>query len=386
MGLVAAVAAVIAVLAVLTLLSAVLAVVGTRIDAPRVRPSCSDDRACPGLWARWAGGPGSRGSRWLGGCGNYDPGPAHHRAVLLRPGPAGCGGDGQVDQKDLAARPGIVAITPMRIDRAGTAAYFTAISRYGPSQNTTADLIDTLRSTVVPKAGHGTNMGAEVGGGTTAYEAPASTTSATLPLQIMALIALSFALLILAFGTVVIPAQAAVANVFSIAAAYGVLTAIFQFGWLSRLVELTGSVPILSSVPPLMFAILFGLSVDDEVFLVRQLQRHVHAGEDNNRSVIGGLVTSARVSASALIMVFVFGSFLLNGNPPVTQFGVGLAVAVILDATVMRGRLVRAPMILLGPKNWYLPRWIDRLAPHFDSEGSGLFDRPRHPAPARRVS
>jgi RND superfamily putative drug exporter len=202
----------------------------------------------------------------------------------------------------------------------------------------------------------------------------------------MALIALSFALLILAFGIVVIPAQAAVANVLSIAAAYGVLTAIFQFGWLSRLVELTGSVPIVSSVPPLMFAILFGLSVDDEVFLVRQLQQHVHAGEDNNRSVIGGLVTSARVSASALIMVFVFGSFRLNGNPPVTQFGVGLAVAVILDATVVRCRLVRAPVIRLGRKDWYRHCWIDRLVPHFDSEGSGLFDRPRHPAPARLVS
>ncbi len=275
-----------------------------------------------------------------------------------------------------------MAITPLRIDKAGTAAYFIAIARYGPSENAAADLIDTLRSTVIATAGHGTSMGAEVGGGITAYEDPASTTSARLRLQIMALIALSFALLILAFRTVVIPAQAAVANVVWIAAAYGVLTAIFQFGWLSRLVQLTGSVPILSYVPPLMFAILFGLSMDNEVFLVSRVQRHVHGGEDNNRSVIAGVVTSARVSASALIMVFVFGSFLLNGNPPVKQFGVGLAVAVILDATVVRCRLVPAPMLRLGRKDWYLPRWHDRLVPHFDIEGSGLFDRPRHPAPA----
>ncbi len=270
----------------------------------------------------------------------------------------------------------------MRLDKAGTTAYFTAISQCGPSENATADLLDTLRSTVIPKAGHGTNLCAEVGGSITAYEDPASTTSVELRLQIMALIALSFALLILAFGIVVIPARAAVANVLSIAAAYGVLTAIFQFGWLSRLVELTGSVPIVSSVPPLMFAILFGLSMDNEVFLVSQIQQHVHAGEDNKRSVISGLVTSARVTASALIMVFVFGSFLLNGNPPVKQFGVGLTVAVILDATVVRCRLVPAPMLLLGRKNWYLPRWLDRLVPPLDIEGSGLFDRPRHPAPA----
>jgi putative drug exporter of the RND superfamily len=271
-----------------------------------------------------------------------------------------------------------VAITPMRIDEAGAAAYFTAISRYGPSENAAADLVDTLRSTVIATAGHGTSMGAEVGGGTTAYEDPASMTAATPPLQIMALIALCFALLMPAFRTAVIPAQAAVANVLSIAAAYGVLTAIFQFGWLSRLVELTGSVPILSSVPPLMF----GLSMDNEVFLVSQIQQHVRGGEDTNRSVIAGLVTSARVSASALIMVFVFGSFLFNGNLPVKQFGVGLSVAVILEVTVVRCRLVPAPMLLLGPKNWYLPRWLDRLVPHVDSEGSGLFDRPRYPAPA----
>jgi RND superfamily putative drug exporter len=177
-----------------------------------------------------------------------------------------------------------VAITPMRIDEAGTIAYFTAISQYGLSENAAADLIDALRSTVIAKAGHGTNLRAEVGGGTTADEDPASTTAATLRLQIMALIAFSFALLILAFGIVVIPARAAVANVVWIAAACGVLTAIFQFGWLSRLVELTGSVPIVSYVPPLMFAILFGLSMNNEVFLVSQIQRPVHASPPQRSS------------------------------------------------------------------------------------------------------
>ena len=234
----------------------------------------------------------------------------------------------------------------MRIDKAGTTVYFTAISQYGPLENATANLVDTLRSTVIPTAGHGTNMRAEVGGYTTAYEEPASTTSAKPPRRIMALIAPGFALRILALRTVVIPARAAVANVLSIAAAYGVLTAIFQFGWLSRRIGLTGSVPIVSYVPPLMFAILFGLSMDNEVCLVSQIQQHVHAGEDHKRSVISGLVTSARVTTSALSMVFVFDSFLLDGSAPVKQFGVGIAVAVILDAAVVRCRLVPAPMIL----------------------------------------
>jgi RND superfamily putative drug exporter len=147
------------------------------------------------------------------------------------------------------------------------------------------------------------------------------------------------------------------------------------------LVELTGSVPTICHVSPLMF----GLPVDDEVFRAGKIPASVRAGEDNNRFVIPGLLTCARVTA-ALIMVFVFGSFRLNGNPRVKQIGVGLTVAVILEVTTVRCRLVRAPMILLGPRNWYLPRWLDRLAPHFDSEGSGLFDRPRHPVPARRVS
>ena len=269
----------------------------------------------------------------------------------------------------------------MRIDKAGTTIYLTAISQYGPLENATAILVDALRSTVIPTAGHGSDMRAEVGGHTTVYEDPASTTSAKLPRRIMALIAPGFALRILALRTVVIPAQAAVANVLSIAAAYGVLTAIFQFGWLSRRIGLTGSVPIVCYVPPLMFAILFGLSMN-EVCLVSQIQQHVHAGEDHKRSVISGLVTSARVTTSALSMVFVFDSFLLDGSAPVKQFGVGIAVAVIFDAAVVGCRLGPAPMILAGRKNWCMPCRLDRQVPHVDIEGSGLFDRPRHPAPA----
>jgi RND superfamily putative drug exporter len=125
-----------------------------------------------------------------------------------------------------------------------------------------------------------------------------------------------------------------------------------------------------------MFAILFGLSMDYEVFLVSQIREHVHAGEDATRSVVSGLVTSARViTAAATIMVFVFGSFVLNGDPTVKQFGVGLAVAVILDATVVRCMLVPALMVLVGRHNWYLPRWLGRVLPRINIEGAEYFER-----------
>jgi RND superfamily putative drug exporter len=181
---------------------------------------------------------------------------------------------------------------------------------------------------------------------------------------------------VLAFRTLVVPVQAAVMNVLSIGAAYGVLTALFQFGWLHSLIGLEGSVPIVSYVPLFMFAILFGLSMDYEVFLVSQIEEHVHAGEDNKNSVVKGLVTSARViTAAATIMVFVFGGFVLNGDPTVKQFGVGLAVAVILDATVVRCLLVPALMIVMGRVNWYMPAWLERLVPHISIEGAEFFEK-----------
>ena len=193
-------------------------------------------------------------------------------------------------------------------------------------------------------------------------------------LQILVVIALSFLLLLLAFRTVVIPVQAAVMNLLSIGAAYGVLTALFQWGWLHSLIGLNGPVPIVSYVPLFMFAVLFGLSMDYEVFLVSQIKEHVDEGQDYTRSVVSGLVTSAVViTAAASIMVFVFGSFALNGDPTVKQFGIGLAVAVILDATVVRCLLVPARMIMMGKHAWYLPRWLGRTLPRISIEGAEYF-------------
>jgi RND superfamily putative drug exporter len=277
-------------------------------------------------------------------------------------------------QKDVASAAGVAAVSPMQLDKGGTTAFFNAISNAGPAEQQTTDLVNSLRGSAIPLAEKGTDMYADVGGSTAAYDDLASKISSKLPLQIAVVIALSFVLLILAFRTLVVPPQAAVMNLLSIGASYGVSTAIFQYGWLHSVIGLGGSVPIVSYVPLFMFAILFGLSMDYEVFLVSQIEEHVHAGEDNKSSVISGLVTSARViTAAALIMVFVFGSFLLNGDPTVKQFGVGLAVAVVLDATVVRCLLVPALTVLMGEHNWFFPRWLDRITPHISIEGAEFF-------------
>ena len=280
----------------------------------------------------------------------------------------------QTLQKDIAQTPNVAAVTPAQIDKAGTAAFFNVVSTNGPAEAATTDLVEKLRSSVIPKATKGTDEKADVGGSTAGYIDLASRISEKLPLQILVVIALSFVLLILAFRTAVIPAQAAVMNLLSIGASYGVLTAIFQYGWLSGLIGLNSAVPIVSYVPLFMFAVLFGLSMDYEVFLVSQIEEHVHAGEDNRSSVVSGLVTSARViTAAALIMVFVFGSFVLNGDPTIKQFGVGLAVAVVLDATVVRCLLVPALMLLMGKVNWWMPGWLERVVPHVSIEGAEFF-------------
>ncbi len=308
--------------------------------------------------------------------------------------PAGSGSGSQGDprasdprlqklQQDISATSGVAAVTALQIDKPGTTAYFNAIADTGPAETATADLVGQLRSSVIPNAEQGTNMHADIGGSTAGYVDLAAQISSKLPLQILVVIALSFVLLILAFRTVVIPPQAAVMNLLSIGASYGVLTAIFQYGWLSDVIGLSGPVPIVSYVPLFMFAILFGLSMDYEVFLVSQIEEHVHAGEDNRSSVVSGLVTSARViTAAALIMVFVFGSFVLNGDPTIKQFGVGLAVAVALDATVVRCLLVPALMLLMGNSNWWMPRWLDRVVPHLSIEGAEFFQVDRDLPPA----
>jgi putative drug exporter of the RND superfamily len=427
MGLMAAIAVVVAVLGALTLLPAVLAIIGPHINSGRIRdrhPESHPDEG--GLWAKWAheiashpliSGLGALailiplmipllslnlGQQDIGALStsttarqaydqisdNFGKGVNGPLLIAVKLGSkATSTSDSRLTtlQKDVKAVKGVAAVTPIVLDKAGTTAFFNAIATTAPSDTATADLVSTLRDTTIPQAEKGTNMKAYVGGQTAAYVDLASKISSKLPLQIGVVIVLAFLLLTLAFRTVVVPAQAALMNLLSIAASYGVLTAIFQYGWAIGIFGHSDPVPIVSYVPLFMFAILFGLSMDYEVFLVSQIEEHVHEGEDNKSSVVHGLVTSARViTAAASIMVFVFGSFLLNGNPTVQQFGVGLAVAVLLDATVVRCLLVPALMILMGKINWYLPHWIDRILPHVSIEGAEFFEQ-RDAAAARQL-
>jgi RND superfamily putative drug exporter len=163
-------------------------------------------------------------------------------------------------------------------------------------------------------------------------------------------------------------------NLISVAAAYGIVTAVFQLGWGSSLIGLDHAIPIVSFVPLLMFAILFGLSMDYEVFLLTQMKEHFEETGDAKRAVIDGLANTGRViTSAAAIMVCVFTSFVLNGDPVVKEFGVGLAVAIAIDSTLVRCLLVPAVMVLLGERAWWLPRWMDRIIPHVSIEGQEYF-------------
>ncbi|MFZ0089237.1 MAG: MMPL family transporter [Solirubrobacteraceae bacterium] len=417
MGLMAAVAVVVAVLAAVTLLPAMLAIVGPHITSLRVRGRHPQAEPKPGLWSRWAHKVArhpvvaglaalmillplaipllslnlgqkdvaalstSTTARRAYDLISTDFGPGVNGPLIVAAS-LGSPAKGTSDSRlttlaqDVSHTSGVVAVTPIQVDKDGTTAYFNAVAKTAPADQATADLVGKLRSSVIPGAEKGTNLKAYVGGTTAGNVDLASNISSKLPLQILVVIGLSFLLLVLAFRTLVVPIQAAVMNVLSIAASYGVLTAIFQFGWLHGLIGLESAVPIVSYVPLFMFAILFGLSMDYEVFLVSQIEEHVHAGEDNKNSVVKGLITSARViTAAATIMVFVFGGFVLNGDPTVKQFGIGLAVAVLLDATIVRCLLVPALMIKMGRVNWYLPGWVDRLLPHINIEGAEFFEK-----------
>ena len=179
----------------------------------------------------------------------------------------------------------------------------------------------------------------------------------------------------LAFRSVVIPIKAAVMNLLSVAAAYGVVTAVFQEGWGFGAVGLPHAIPIVSFAPLLMFAILFGLSMDYEVFLVTQMQEHYLESGDAKEAVVDGLAATGRViTSAALVMVCVFSSFVLNGDPTVKEFGVGLAFAIAVDATIVRCLLVPAVMELLGERSWWIPSWLDRVLPRVSIEGQGFFD------------
>jgi RND superfamily putative drug exporter len=266
-------------------------------------------------------------------------------------------------------------------------AVFTVLSKSEPWANETVDLVEDLRETRIPAALKGTAANAYVGGQTAGYIDLASQISEKLPLMIAIVVALSFLVLLVAFRSLLVPVKAAAMNLLSVAAAYGVVTAVFQLGWGASLIGLDHAIPIVSFVPLLMFAILFGLSMDYEVFLLTQMREHFKETGDERRAVVEGLANTGRViTSAAAIMVCVFTSFVLSGNPVVKEFGVGLAVAIAIDSTLVRCLLVPAVMVLLGKRAWWLPRWMERVVPRFSIEGEEYFakkdakDVPAQPA------
>jgi RND superfamily putative drug exporter len=262
-----------------------------------------------------------------------------------------------------------VQVAPAQVSPDGSAALVVVIPPGAPQSEQTENLVNSLRTDVLPPAVQGTGETVLVGGQTAAFVDLGERIQDRLPLFIGAVVGLSFILLMMVFRSILVPLKAAIMNILSIAAAYGVIVAIFQWGWLKGLVGLDETVPIVSFVPMIMFAILFGLSMDYEVFLLSRIREEYYESKDNLRSVIDGLSATARViTSAALIMISVFLSFVGNPDPTVKMFGVGLAVAVFVDATLVRLVLVPATMELLGAANWWLPSWLGRILPRIRIE------------------
>ena len=266
--------------------------------------------------------------------------------------------------------PGVAEVAPPQISPNGKVAQIAVIPTSAPDSEATANLVGTLRNTVLPQAIGNSGAQAYVGGLTATFIDIGDRISGRLLYFILAVVLLSFLLLMLVFHSILVPLTAAVMNLLSVGAAYGVTVAVFQWGWMKGLVGLQSTVPITAFVPMMMFAVLFGLSMDYQVFLLTRVREEYDKTGDTRLGVVRGLARTARViTSAALIMIFVFGAFVLNPTPEVKMFGLGLAVAVLVDATIVRMMLVPATMEILGDANWWFPKWLSFL-PRLDLEGS----------------
>jgi RND superfamily putative drug exporter len=273
---------------------------------------------------------------------------------------------------ELGSVPGVAAVQsqPVPPGEAGPAILVTqVIPATAPQDPATADLMTHLRDTVIPRYTQGTTLQVYIGGFTATFADFASVTSDKLPWLLAAVVGFSFLLLVFAFRSLLIPAVTAVLNLLAAAAAFGVLTAFFQWGWGTDLFGLGAASPVEGYLPELVLAVLFGLSMDYQVFLVSRMVEEWSHTRDNDRAVHVGLTQTARViTAAALIMIAVFVAFVFLGQRDIEEFGIGLAAAVALDAFVLRTVLVPAVMYLCGRYNWWLPRRLDRGLPHFAVE------------------
>jgi RND superfamily putative drug exporter len=392
------------VLAAVTLLPALLGVFGWRVLSRRQRRRLANTGAAQdasGMWARWAGTverrPGLLAavaaavmvvlaipvlSLRLGSSdqGNDRSSATTRQAYDLLAKGFGPGFSGQLllvaqtsSPTDAAALrtlqdrlPHVAGVTSVR---ALAAAHGTEVIQVTPSTSpeaqATSRLITTLRDHVIPAAEQGTTLRVYVGGITATFADFATVITGKLPWFILAIVGLSFLLLVVAFRSLLIPATAAVMNLLAAAASFGVLVAFFQWGWGSNALGLGAAGPIEAFLPPVTLAILFGLSMDYQVFLVSRINEEWVYGRDSRRAIRVGQTQTARViTAAATIMICVFLAFSFTGQRDIAEFGISLAAAVALDAFILRTVLVPAAMHLFGDANWWLPGWKDRLLPH----------------------
>ena len=269
----------------------------------------------------------------------------------------------------LRATDGVASVTPVTFDSGGHTAYLTVVPESSPQSQHTSDLVDRLRGEVLPRAESGTSLDVQVGGMTAGYDDFADVIVSKLPVFVGVVIGLGCLLLLLAFRSIGIPLKAAAMNVAAVASAFGVVVAIFQWGWGSELLGLGSAGPIEPFLPVIMVSVLFGLSMDYQVFLVSRMYEEWLETGDNRRAVRVGLAETSRViNSAAVIMISVFLAFVLSGDRVIAMFGIALAAAVALDAFVLRTLLVPALMHLLGGANWWLPRWLDKRMPRISIE------------------
>jgi putative drug exporter of the RND superfamily len=274
--------------------------------------------------------------------------------------------------------PGVAQVNPPFVSEDGSAIAVEVLPTTAPQDAKTTDLVDRLRNDVIPAASDGTGFDVAVSGAVAVNADFAHYLSQRLLYFLAAVLVLSFLLLMVVFRSVLVPLKAVIMNLLSIGAAYGVIVAGFQWGWLGGILGFDKA-PIEPWIPMMLFAIVFGLSMDYEVFLLSRVKEEWLRTGDSRTSVADGLAATARViTAAALIMVFVFGAFLFEPDRVTKLMGVGLATAVLLDASIVRMLLVPATMELLGDRNWWIPKWLDRILPNIDVEGH--HDEPEGPS------
>ena len=284
-------------------------------------------------------------------------------------------------QSALASTAGVAKATPLSPTPNGVLLTGTVIPTTGPQDQATTNLYNTLVNTTLPQALAGTGFKGYVTGQQAAQTDFDQQVTDQLPIIIAVVVGVAFLLIMAAFRSPLLALKAAVLNLFSIAAAYGIVVAAFQWGWLRSVLDVSEDVPVEAYVPMIMFAIVFGLSMDYEVFLLSRVQEAWDATHDHHLAVARGLATTGRViSCAALIMIAVFLSFVTSSQVVIKQLSIGLAASILIDATVVRLLLVPAVMYIFGAKSWWIPRWLDRVLPHINVEGG---PKPSAPATAQ---